>query len=188
MRDSRVAAWAIRAKSNFLDGIGGEQAKPVERHSHHVAVVAENREGVGGHCARRDVHRGGVSSPAILYMLGIISSRPCDAVKVVPRRRLAARRAARRPRRPRSASRSPRDRAPDVLACPRRTTGRDHSPIGEGGNRIDGDNFVYFMRNISGGLVAIVTFFFMHSTPVSDIHLSNLLLLLCNSMSAYQTA
>ena len=25
----------------------------------------------------------GVSSPAILYMLGIISSRPCDAVKVV---------------------------------------------------------------------------------------------------------
>ena len=24
-----------------------------------------------------------VSSPAILYMLGIISSRPCDAVKVV---------------------------------------------------------------------------------------------------------
>ncbi len=27
----------------------------------------------------------GVSSPAILYMLGIISSRPCDAVKVVPK-------------------------------------------------------------------------------------------------------
>ncbi len=27
----------------------------------------------------------GVSSPAILYMLGIISSRPCDAVKVVVR-------------------------------------------------------------------------------------------------------
>ena len=25
----------------------------------------------------------GVSSPAILYMLGIISSRPCDEVKVV---------------------------------------------------------------------------------------------------------
>ena len=25
----------------------------------------------------------GVSSPAILYMLGIIRSRPCDAVKVV---------------------------------------------------------------------------------------------------------
>ena len=25
-----------------------------------------------------------VSSPAILYMLGIISSRPCDDVKVVP--------------------------------------------------------------------------------------------------------
>ena len=25
----------------------------------------------------------GVSSPAILYMLGIISSRPCDAVNVV---------------------------------------------------------------------------------------------------------
>ena len=25
----------------------------------------------------------GVSSPAILYMLGIMSSRPCDAVKVV---------------------------------------------------------------------------------------------------------
>jgi hypothetical protein len=25
----------------------------------------------------------GVSSPAILYMLGIISSRPCEAVKVV---------------------------------------------------------------------------------------------------------
>jgi hypothetical protein len=33
--------------------------------------------------ARRDVHHVGVSSPAILYMLGIISSRPCDAVKVV---------------------------------------------------------------------------------------------------------
>ena len=27
----------------------------------------------------------GVSSPAILYMFGIISSRPCDAVKVVER-------------------------------------------------------------------------------------------------------
>jgi len=26
----------------------------------------------------------GVSSPAILYMLGIISSRPCEAVNVVP--------------------------------------------------------------------------------------------------------
>jgi len=27
----------------------------------------------------------GVSSPAILYIFGIISSRPCEAVKVVPR-------------------------------------------------------------------------------------------------------
>ena len=26
----------------------------------------------------------GVSSPAILYIFGIISSKPCDAVKVVP--------------------------------------------------------------------------------------------------------
>ena len=28
----------------------------------------------------------GVSSPAILYMFGIISSRPCEAVNVVPER------------------------------------------------------------------------------------------------------
>ena len=34
-------------------------------------------------CARQRACMKGVSSPAILYMLGIISSRPCDAVKVV---------------------------------------------------------------------------------------------------------
>ena len=33
--------------------------------------------------ARGDVETAGVSSPAILYMFGIIRSRPCDAVKVV---------------------------------------------------------------------------------------------------------
>ena len=39
------------------------------------------------HGARRDVEsRVGVSSPAILYMLGIISSRPWEAVKVVAER------------------------------------------------------------------------------------------------------
>jgi hypothetical protein len=58
--------------------------KPVARARHHVAVIAEDRQGVGGDGARGHVHdRRASARPAILYMLGIISSRPCDAVKVV---------------------------------------------------------------------------------------------------------
>ena len=53
---------------------------------HNVAVVAEDGQRVIGQGAGAHVeHRGAVSSPAILYMLGIISSRPWEAVKVVVR-------------------------------------------------------------------------------------------------------
>ena len=51
---------------------------------HDVAVIAEDRERVRGQRARAATWKtAGVSSPAILYMFGIISSRPCDAVNVV---------------------------------------------------------------------------------------------------------
>jgi hypothetical protein len=47
-------------------------------------VVAEDGEGLGGQRARAAMWNTVlVSSPAILYMLGIISRSPCDAVKVV---------------------------------------------------------------------------------------------------------
>ena len=83
MRASRVAAWAIRAKSIASWTLAElSMAKPVERALHHIAVVAEDGERVRGQRAGGDVEDGGVSSPAILNMLGILAASPWDAVKV----------------------------------------------------------------------------------------------------------
>ncbi len=41
----------------LLDGARGEQGEAGLAAGHHVGVVAEDREGVGGHGARGDVHR-----------------------------------------------------------------------------------------------------------------------------------
>ncbi len=58
-------------------------ANPVCR----TAITSEWSPKIDSPCAASDRaatwNTAGVSSPAILYMLGIISSRPCDAVKVV---------------------------------------------------------------------------------------------------------
>ena len=120
-RDSSVAAWAISGQ--------------VVRLLHRVRARAA-RSRSGGRPSRpsgrrRSTGRGwravraatcmqkGVSSPAILYMLGIISSRPCEAVKVVAsapglqRAVDGARRAA-----PPTASPRPRARRPRGSCCP----------------------------------------------------------------------
>ena len=96
-RGSSVAACAMAAKSwaSWTDP-EHSMAKPVCRHSHDVGVIAEDRERVGGHRARRNVHGERRQLPAILNMLGIISSRPCEAVNVVVSGPPAARRAPRR--------------------------------------------------------------------------------------------
>ncbi len=84
MRDSSVAACAISAKSiasctEFDESI----AKPVER----VAITSLWSPKIESACAARERAAtwitAAVSSPAILYMFGIISRSPCDAVNVV---------------------------------------------------------------------------------------------------------
>ena len=84
MRDSSVATCAISARSaasctEFDESI----AHPVDRH----AITSEWSPKIDNACVAmvRAVTCivAGVSSPAILNMLGIISSRPCDAVNVV---------------------------------------------------------------------------------------------------------
>ena len=72
----------------------GEEGEARLAGAHHVGVVAEDGEGLGGQGAGAHVEHAGVQapvgraekivcrnySPAILYRLGIISSRPCEAV------------------------------------------------------------------------------------------------------------
>jgi hypothetical protein len=48
-------------------------------------MVAEDRQALAGDGAGGDMEDGRVNSPASLYMLGIISSNPWEAVKVVHR-------------------------------------------------------------------------------------------------------
>jgi hypothetical protein len=86
MRESSVAAWATAAMS-WASWTEPEAsiAKPVWRQ----AMTSEwspkmDRAWVASARAVTCMVNG-VSSPAILYMLGIIRSRPCEAVKVVAR-------------------------------------------------------------------------------------------------------
>ncbi len=84
MRPASVAALAMAARScASCTELEASSAKPVPR----VAITSEWSPKIDSACvatARAATWKTvGVSSPAILYMLGIISSRPCDAVKVV---------------------------------------------------------------------------------------------------------
>ena len=85
-RARRVTAWATAAKS-CASWTDAEQsmANPVWRQ----AMTSEWSPKIDRACVARaravTCMTKGVSSPAILYMLGIISSRPCDAVNVVHR-------------------------------------------------------------------------------------------------------
>ena len=83
-RVSSVAACAISARScaSWTDA-EPSSAKPVCR----TAITSEWSPKIDSPCVASDraatciTHA--VSSPAILYMFGIISSRPCEAVNVV---------------------------------------------------------------------------------------------------------
>ena len=79
-----VAAWLTSAKScTSCTEPAASRAKPVCR----AAMTSEWSPKMDSACVARvraaTCRVNGVSSPAILYMLGIISSRPCEAVKVV---------------------------------------------------------------------------------------------------------
>ena len=79
-----VAACATSARSwaSWTEA-EASSAKPVWR----TAITSEWSPKIDSPCAASDraatCSTAGVSSPAILYMFGIISSRPCEAVNVV---------------------------------------------------------------------------------------------------------
>ena len=83
-RASSVAAWAIRAKSiASCTEFEHKKANPVAR----AAITSLWSQKMERACVASERAAtwitAAVSSPAILYMLGIMSSRPCDEVKVV---------------------------------------------------------------------------------------------------------
>ena len=83
-RVASVAACATSARScASCTDADASNANPVAR----TAITSEWSPKMESPCAARDraatCSTAGVSSPAILYMFGIISSRPCDAVNVV---------------------------------------------------------------------------------------------------------
>jgi hypothetical protein len=69
----------------FLHRTAGQHREAAGADGHDVGVIAENGEGLRRDGTGGDVEDVDVNSPAILNMLGSISSRPCDAVKVVVR-------------------------------------------------------------------------------------------------------
>ena len=80
----RVAAWAIAARScASCTELDASIANPVPRQ----AMTSEWSPKIESACVASvraaTCMQNGVSSPAILYMFGIMSSRPCEAVKVV---------------------------------------------------------------------------------------------------------
>ena len=83
-RVASVAACATSARSwaSWTDA-EASSAKPVWR----TAITSEWSPKIDSPCAASEraatCSTAGVSSPAILYMFGIISSRPCEAVNVV---------------------------------------------------------------------------------------------------------
>ena len=83
MRLSSVAACAIRAKSIASCTLAElSMAKPVVRASM-TSLWSPKMESACVASVRAVMWKTvGVSSPAILNMLGILSSRPCEAVKV----------------------------------------------------------------------------------------------------------
>ena len=117
--------------NGVLMGDWSERGLP---HRHHVGMVAEDGQRVGGERARRlTCIANGVNSPAILNMSGIMSRRPCDAVKVV--------RSAPACRAPWSAPAAPpsdcismmEGTLPQTLFLPGRDHSSAHSAMGEDG-------------------------------------------------------
>jgi hypothetical protein len=85
-REASVAAWAIAAKSwASCTEPDASIAKPVWRQ----AMTSEWSPKIDSACVASVLAATcmtkGVSSPAILYMLGTMRSRPCEAVNVVAR-------------------------------------------------------------------------------------------------------
>ena len=80
-------------------------------------MVAEDRQRVIGQRAGGNVEHAGSNSPEILYMLGIIKSRPCEAVNVLVSAPRQGSRAQRRRRRLRTASRHADLLAKEVVAA-----------------------------------------------------------------------
>ena len=84
MRVRSVAAWATQARScaSWTEA-EASSAKPVWRE----AITSEWSPKIDRACVATvraaTCMQNGVSSPAILYMFGIMRSRPCEAVKVV---------------------------------------------------------------------------------------------------------
>ena len=118
----------------FLHGVGGQHARSRWRARPSRRCGRRRSKARGSPAARAATwNTVGVSSPAILYMLGIISSRPCDAVNVVASDP-ACKRAVHRAGRPALALHLDHGRhgAPDVrLAfCAHWSA---HSPIGDDG-------------------------------------------------------
>ena len=83
-RARSVAAWAIRARSwASCTEAEASIAQPVMRPAMTSLWSPKMESACVASARAATCMTAGVSSPAILYMLGIISSRPCDAVKVV---------------------------------------------------------------------------------------------------------
>ena len=78
-RDARLERRGVgdeREVVRLLHRRRRQQREPGLADRHHVGVVAEDRQRLRGQRSRGHVHTADVSSPAILYMFGIISSRP----------------------------------------------------------------------------------------------------------------
>ena len=80
----REARWATRARSaTSWTELAASMAKPVERQAM-TSWWSPKMERAWPARARAETWKTvGISSPAILYMLGIMRSRPWEAVKVV---------------------------------------------------------------------------------------------------------
>ena len=134
IRASRVAACATRARST-ASWTEPEQsrAQPVAR----AAITSEwspkmDRAWVA--TARAATWKtAGVSSPAILYMLGSISSRPWLAVKVVARAPVCRAPCTAPAAPPSLCSSTTRGTAPQRLGRPSAAHWSAHSPIGDAG-------------------------------------------------------
>ena len=98
----------------------------------------------------------GVSSPAILYMFGIISSRPCEAVKVVVSAPACSAPWTAPAAPPSDCISMTSGTVPQMFVLPCADHSSANSPIGDDGrDRIDGDHLVGAVGDGGGGLVAV---------------------------------
>ncbi len=109
----------------------------------------------------------GVNSPAILFMLGIISSRPCDAVNVVAKR-AGLQRAMDGPGSAAFALhlRHLRHRAPDISDALRSPLIGPLAHVRRGRDGINGDHFVDTVRHMGHRFVGVHGLeFALHDLP-----------------------